>query len=189
MPYSCWRRTTSMSSRPEEPRRPNVVATHGLRDGRHHLGPLWARGFVDDRDDADALRRRARRGARPEVECECSDPARSRRVRREDRGSHGSCAPFGRCPACWRFSACSVPGQVILADMALALRTSGRVPRNGARRRLRGSVFPPPAGRGRSGSAQSFSSRTRWPGCGPGGESARWDDAPRCSRPTRARGR
>ena len=56
--------------------------------------PLRARRLVDDRDRANALHARDRQQRRPNVEREGSDPARARRVRREDGGTHGARAPL-----------------------------------------------------------------------------------------------
>ena len=98
----------------EEPRRADVVAADRLRDGRDDLWALRARCLVDDRDRADALHAGDAEERRPQVEREGSDPARARRIRREDGGSHGARAPLSiGCPACWRFPACSVPGRYL----------------------------------------------------------------------------
>ena len=96
IPYSCWRRTTSMSSPAEQPRRAHVVAANGLRDGRQQLGALRARRLVDDDDRLHVIdgRHGEQRGAH--VEGERADAAGTRRVRREDRGTHVAHAPFGR---------------------------------------------------------------------------------------------
>ena len=78
----------------QEPCRSDVVAPHGLRHGCEDVVPLRARGLVDDRDCADALHARNRQQRRAHVEREGSDPARARRVRREDRSTHGARAPL-----------------------------------------------------------------------------------------------
>ena len=78
----------------QEPRRADVVAAHRLRDGGEDVVPLRARGLVDDRHCAHALDAGNRQQRRPNVEREGSDPARARRVRREDRSTHGGRAPL-----------------------------------------------------------------------------------------------
>ena len=78
----------------QQPCRSDVIAPHRLRHGREDVVPLRARRLVDDRDCTHALHARNRQQRRPDVERERSDPARARRVRREDRSTHGARAPL-----------------------------------------------------------------------------------------------
>ncbi len=74
--------------------RSDVIAPHRLRHGCEDIVPLRARRLVDDRDYTHALDAGYRQQRRPHVECEGSDAARPRRVRREDRCTHGGRAPL-----------------------------------------------------------------------------------------------
>ena len=89
IPYSCWSRTTSTSSRPEDPGRANVVAAHALRDRCHEPGPLRPRRLVDDHDLLDAVDPVEAEQRSPHVCGERADAAGPRRVCGDDRGAHG----------------------------------------------------------------------------------------------------
>ena len=78
----------------QEPCRADVIAADPLRHGGKDIVSLRARRLVHDRDGTHALHAGNRQQRRPHVERECSDPARARRVRREDRSTHGARAPL-----------------------------------------------------------------------------------------------
>ena len=80
----------------DEPGRAHVVPANRLRDGGQQLGPLRARRLVDDHDRADAIDAREREQRRSHVEREGADATCTRRIRREDRGTHASGAPLSR---------------------------------------------------------------------------------------------
>jgi len=83
---------------PECSRRADIVSASALGDGLKDLRALRTRGIVDDDKRAAILDLRDAEQRRSHVECKGSDPARARRVRREDRGTHGwRAAPFARC--------------------------------------------------------------------------------------------
>ena len=132
----------------------DVVAPHCLRHGREDIVALRARRLVDDGDRAHALHARGREQRCADVEGERSDPARARRVRREDRSTHGSVRPF----------------QQVSGVPALNRRKPGRV----ATHATRSAHDPRCRCQERSGSAgpmdtsPSRSTETTWRGSEPG---------------------
>ena len=79
----------------ERARGAHIVSARALRDGLEDLRALRARRIVDDDEGAAILDIGDAEQRRSYVERKGSDPARTRRVRREDRGTHGCrAAPF-----------------------------------------------------------------------------------------------
>jgi hypothetical protein len=100
----------------EQPRSTDVVPTNSLGDGGEKLLALGARRLLDDDNGADFLDPAHAEERGPQVERE-GDSADTRRVRREDRGTHDSRAPLSdRCPTRRRPRAPARPGWPILAD-------------------------------------------------------------------------
>ena len=116
------RSTTSTSVRARAARGAHVVAARSLEDRLHDLGPLRRRRMVDDHERRNVVDVIDGEQRLADVVRERADPARARRVGREDRGPHALTGPRSYLPRACFFPASPSPSHSRVGSPCLLRR-------------------------------------------------------------------